>query len=116
MGALHELKSGKHFAESLESEGEVGEAIGVLGRALAIAKKTTQSRDDTWKSTFKKEREQVTTLMNKYERLNKSMMLQRIPLEAELPLLQGEKIVKPITYLPTKKEKELNFELQQPKK
>lgn len=51
-------------------------------------------------------------MMNKYERLNKSMMLQRIPLEAEMPLFQGEKIVKLITYLPTKKEKELKFELK----
>ena len=25
LGALHELKSGKHLAESLESEGELGE-------------------------------------------------------------------------------------------
>ncbi|VVB04068.1 unnamed protein product [Arabis nemorensis] len=115
LGALHELKSGKNLAESLESEGKVGEAIGVLRRALATTKKTTQSRDSTWKSIFSKEKDQVTTMMNKYERLNKSMMLQRIPLEAELPLLQGEKIVRLITYHPTKKEKELNFELK-PKK
>ncbi|ESQ51047.1 hypothetical protein EUTSA_v10023040mg [Eutrema salsugineum] len=110
LGALHELKSGKHLAESLESEGQVGEAIGVLRRALARAKKTTQFRDDSWKSIFNKEREEVTTMMKKYERLNKSMMLQRIPLDAELPTLQGDMIVKLIPYLATKRGKELNFE------
>ncbi|KAL0657963.1 hypothetical protein Bca4012_078548 [Brassica carinata] len=62
LGALHELKSGKHLAESLESEGELGEAIGVLCRSLARAKLTTQCRSDTWKSIFKKEREQVIRL------------------------------------------------------
>ncbi|KAF2534311.1 hypothetical protein F2Q70_00031861 [Brassica cretica] len=77
MGALHELKSGKHLAESLESEGELGEAIGVLRHSLARAKLTTQCRSDTWKSIFKKEREQVITMMNKYESLNESMMLQQ---------------------------------------
>ncbi|XP_033128974.1 uncharacterized protein LOC103875350 [Brassica rapa] len=102
LGALHELKSGKHLAESLESEGELGEAIGVLRRSLARAKLTTQCRSDTWKSIFKKEREQVITMMNKYESLNESMMLQRIPLEADLPTLQGDKIVKLIPYIDTK--------------
>ncbi|KAF3489442.1 hypothetical protein F2Q69_00055760 [Brassica cretica] len=49
LGALHELKSGKHLAESLESKGELGEeAIGVLRRSLARAKLTTQCRSDTW--------------------------------------------------------------------
>ncbi|KAJ0230615.1 BRO1 domain-containing protein [Hirschfeldia incana] len=99
LGALHELKTGKHFAESLESEGELGEAIGVLRRALTKAKTTTQFRDDTWKSIFKKEIEKVSTLMNKYECLNKSMMVQRIPVEADLPTLQGDKIVKLIPYI-----------------
>ncbi|KAG5394927.1 hypothetical protein IGI04_024890 [Brassica rapa subsp. trilocularis] len=102
LGALHELKSGKHLAESLESEGELGEAIGVLRRSLARAKLTTQCRSDTWKSIFKKEREQVITMMNKYESLNESMMLQRIPLEADLPTLQGDKIVKLIPYIDIK--------------
>ncbi|CAH2045476.1 unnamed protein product [Thlaspi arvense] len=111
LGALHELKSEKHLAESLESEGQVGEAIGVLRRALARAKKTTQSRDETWKCMFNNERGQVTEVMNRYERLNKSMMLQRIPLEAELPNPQGDKIVTLIPYLLIKKGKELNFEL-----
>ncbi|CAH8360894.1 unnamed protein product [Eruca vesicaria subsp. sativa] len=108
LGALHELKSGKHLAESLESDGELGEAIGVLSRALARAKMTTQFRDDTWKSIFKKEREQVTTMTNKYERLNNSMMLQLIPLEADLPTLQGDKIVKLIPYI---HQKETNLTL-----
>ncbi|KAL0889592.1 hypothetical protein Bca101_013575 [Brassica carinata] len=102
LGALHELKSGKHLAESLESEGELGEAIGVLRRAVGRAKMKTKFRDDTWKSIFKKEREKVTTMMNKYECLNKTMMLQRIPLEADLPTLQGDKIVKLIPYIDTK--------------
>lgn len=111
MGALHELKSEKHLAESLESEGQVGEAIGVLRHALAGAKRTaTQFRDVTWKSIFNKEREQVTRMMNKYERLNKSMMLQLIPLEGDLPTLRGDKIVNLIPYIATKKAKELNFE------
>ncbi|KAF2532586.1 hypothetical protein F2Q70_00031858 [Brassica cretica] len=63
-------------------------------RSLARAKLTTQCRSNTWKSIFKKEREQVITMMNKYESLNESVMLQRIPLEADLPTLQGDKIVK----------------------
>lgn len=49
-------------------------------------------------------------MMNKYESLNESMMLQRIPLEADLPTLQGDKIVKLIPYIDTKQMKELNFE------
>lgn len=109
MGALHELKSQKHLAASLESEENVGDAVGVLQRALAAAKKSTTSKDDTWIAIFKKERDEVTNNMAKYERLNDSMMLQKIPPERELPFPKGEKIVNLISYIPTRLVRELRF-------
>ncbi|CAL9214825.1 unnamed protein product [Arabidopsis halleri] len=109
MGALHELKSQKHLAEVLESEDRVGEAVGVLRRALAAAKKSTPSKDDKWISIFKKEREEVAKNMAKYEKLNDSMMLQKIPIDREIPFPKGEKIVYLIPYTPTRLVRELRF-------
>lgn len=109
MGALHELKSQKHLAELLISEDRVGEAVGVLRRALAAAKKSTPSKDDTWISIFKIEREEVAKNMAKYERLNDSMMLQNIPIDGEIPFPKGEKIVNLIPYTPTRIVRELRF-------
>ncbi|CAN8293794.1 unnamed protein product [Cochlearia groenlandica] len=109
MRALHELKSQKHMAILLESEERVGEAIGILRRALSAAKKSTPSKEDTWISTFKKEREEVSKNMAKYERLNDVMILQKIPVETDLPYPKGEKIVNLIPYIPTRREVELNF-------
>lgn len=109
MGALHELKSQKHLAEVLESEGNTGDAVGILRRALAAAKKSMPSKDDTWILIFKNEREEVTKLMAKYERLNDSMMLQKIPAERELPFPKGEKVVNLISYTPTRLVRELRF-------
>lgn len=111
MRALHELKSQKHLAVSLESEGKVGEAIGILQRALAAARKSIPSKEDTWISIFKKEREEVSKNMAKYEKLNDFMMLQRIPVETELVFPKGEKIVNLIPYIPTRREQELRFKL-----
>ncbi|CAA7039271.1 unnamed protein product [Microthlaspi erraticum] len=107
--ALHELKSQKHLAEVLESEEQIGEAVGVLRRALASARKSVPSKDDTWISIFKKEREEVSKKMAKYEKLNDFMMLQKIPVETDLPYPKGEKIVNLIAYTPTRVERELRF-------
>ncbi|XP_010458782.1 PREDICTED: uncharacterized protein LOC104739986 [Camelina sativa] len=109
LGAFHELKSQKHLAEVLESEDRIGDAIGVLRRALTAAKKSTPSKDDTWISIFKKEREEVTKTMTKYEKLNDSMMLQKIPINREIPYPEGRKIVDLIAYTPTRLEQELRF-------
>ncbi|ESQ35486.1 hypothetical protein EUTSA_v10009351mg [Eutrema salsugineum] len=111
MRALHELKSQKHFAEVLESEERVGEAIGVLRRALAAAKKSKPSKEDSWISIFKKEREDVTKILAKYEKLNEVIILQKIPVETELPFPKGEKIVNLIPYTPTRLEQQLRFKL-----
>lgn len=109
MRALHELKSQKHFAKMLESEDRVGEAIGVLRRALAAARKSVPSKDDTWILIFKGEREEAIKEMAKYEKLNDVMMLQKIPVETDLPYPKGEKIVNLIPYTPTRVERELRF-------
>ncbi|KAF8087371.1 hypothetical protein N665_0588s0039 [Sinapis alba] len=109
MRALHELKSQKHLAEVLESEERVGEAVGVLQRALAAARRSMPSKEDKWITIFKNEREEVSKKMAKYERLNDFMMLQKIPVETELPFPKGEVIVKLITYTPTRWEQELQF-------
>nr|ABE65617.1 unknown [Arabidopsis thaliana] len=109
MGALHELKSQKYLAELLESEDRVGDAVGVLRRALAAAKKSTPSKDDKWIAIFKKEREDVAKNMAKYEKLNDSMMLQKIPIDREIPFPKGEKIVNLIPYTPTRVVRELRF-------
>ncbi|EOA36688.1 hypothetical protein CARUB_v10012068mg [Capsella rubella] len=111
LGALHELKSQKHLAKLLESEDRVGEAIGVLRRALAAAKKSTPSKDDTWISIFKTERDEAAKTMSKYEKLNDSMMLQKIPVNNEIPFPEGKKIVELISYTPTRLERELRFKL-----
>ncbi|CAH2037950.1 unnamed protein product [Thlaspi arvense] len=109
MRALHELKSQKHLAELLESEERVGEAVGILRRALAAARKSVPSKEDTWLSIFKNEREEVSKILAKYEKLNDSMMLQKIPVETDLPVPKGEKIVNLIAYTPTRWERELRF-------
>lgn len=111
MGALHELKSQKHLAVLLETEGKVGEAVGILRRALAAARKSMPSKEESWISIFKKEREEVSENMAKYEKLNDFMMLQKIPVETELPFPKGEKIVNLITFTPTRWEQELRFKL-----
>ncbi|KAL1216317.1 hypothetical protein V5N11_030556 [Cardamine amara subsp. amara] len=109
MGALHELKSQKHLAVWLESQENIGDAIGVLRRALAVAKKRTPSKDDTWIEIFKKETEEVTEKLGWYERLNDAAMLQKIPAERELTFPKGEKIVNLISYTPTLLLRELRF-------
>ncbi|WZZ80250.1 hypothetical protein YC2023_100822 [Brassica napus] len=91
MRALHELKSQKHLAEVLESEERVGEAVGVLRRALAAARRSMPSKEDKWITIFKNERDE------------------RIPVETELPFPKGETIVKLFPYIPTRWEQELRF-------
>nr|VDD07648.1 unnamed protein product [Brassica rapa] len=108
MRALHELKSQKHLAEVLESEERVGEAVGVLRRASAGARRSMPSKEDKWITIFKNEREEVSKKMAKYEKLN-DFLLERIPVETELPFPKGETIVKLIPYIPTRWEQELRF-------
>lgn len=108
MRALHELKSQKHLAIVLESEERVGEAVGVLRRALAAARRSMPSKEDKWITIFKNERDEVIKNMVKYEKLN-DFMLQRTPVETELPFPKGESIVKLIPYIPTRWEQELRF-------
>uniref|UniRef100_M4DJQ5 BRO1 domain-containing protein n=1 Tax=Brassica campestris TaxID=3711 RepID=M4DJQ5_BRACM len=108
MRALHELKSQKHLAEVLESEERVGEAVGVLRRASAAARRSMPSKEDKWITIFKNEREEVSKKMAKYEKLN-DFLLERIPVETELPFPKGETIVKLIPYIPTRWEQELRF-------
>ncbi|XP_010556378.1 PREDICTED: BRO1 domain-containing protein BROX [Tarenaya hassleriana] len=110
LGALHELKSQKHLAECLASEEQLGAAIGVLHRGLAAAAgRRSTAGEDTWRSIFRKETEEVSRRIDKYGRENDFILRQKIPLETELPVPHGNKIVNLIPYSPTGWERELCF-------
>ncbi|KAK9118492.1 hypothetical protein Scep_016585 [Stephania cephalantha] len=97
--ALHELRSEKHLAESLEVAEQVGVAIGVVRRALNNAKRKMPT-NSAWRSVFKQEMEVVSEKLKKVERENELVWYHKIPHDHELPLLEGKTIVSAIPYKP----------------
>ncbi|XP_065880339.1 vacuolar-sorting protein BRO1 [Euphorbia lathyris] len=106
--ALHELRSQKYFAESLKTDGQVGVAIGVIRDAVNKAEKKMPG-DYLWKSVCRREIENAADSLRKYESENEFVWHEKIPNGDELPLLQGNKIVKIEPYKPKRWERELAF-------
>jgi hypothetical protein len=108
--SLHELRSQKYLAEGLKIAGQVGVAVGVLGQALINAKKSMPG-EELWKSVFRKEIDDASAMLRKFEYENEFVWHEKIPSGDELPLPQGNKIVSIIPYHPKRWERELAFKI-----
>ncbi|KAF3975416.1 hypothetical protein CMV_001347 [Castanea mollissima] len=85
--ALHELRSQKFLADDLKNAGQVGVAVGVLRLALSnITKK--MPGEESWKSVFRKEIDDVSEMLRKFEHENEFVWHEKIPHGDELPLPQ----------------------------
>lgn len=105
---LHELRSCKHLAESYRQSDELGIAIGLLRRALATVPKNTPS-EPSWRMVFKQEVKDISNTLEKYTEENGFGWRRKIPLDSELPALEGAKMATPIPYVPQKWEREIAF-------
>ncbi|KAF2311191.1 hypothetical protein P3X46_031307 [Hevea brasiliensis] len=108
--ALHDLRSQTYFAKGLKNDGQVGVAIGVLCNALISVKRKLPG-EDSWKTVFTKEIENSEDTLRKFEYENEFVWHEKIPSGDELPLPQGNKIVKIEPYQPKKWERELVFKI-----
>ncbi|XVF43008.1 hypothetical protein PTKIN_Ptkin02bG0005800 [Pterospermum kingtungense] len=108
--ALHELRSLKYLAESLKIADQVGVAVGVLRNALINVKKKVPG-EESWRSIFTKEIDDVADMLRKFENENEFVWHEKIPDSDELPQPQGSKIVDPIPYHPKRWERELSFKI-----
>lgn len=108
--ALHELKSYRYLAEGLKSDGRIGIAVGVLQHALVNVQKNIPG-EESWRLIFKGEIDNLSGLLQKYERENEFVWREKIPDADELPVLEGKKIVGVIPYIPKKWERELVFKI-----
>ncbi|KZV35947.1 hypothetical protein F511_35916 [Dorcoceras hygrometricum] len=108
--SLHELRSYKYLAESLRNEGKIGNAIGVLHRALSNSQKN-QPREDSWKQVYKHVFDDMTWLLQKYQHENEFVWHDKVPHHSELPSPKAVKIVGHIPYQPQKWERTLVFKL-----
>uniref|UniRef100_A0A5B7ASP1 BRO1 domain-containing protein n=1 Tax=Davidia involucrata TaxID=16924 RepID=A0A5B7ASP1_DAVIN len=108
--ALHELRSYKYLAEGLKIAGQVGVAVGVLSYALINAQKKFPG-EDSWRLVFKREIDEITGLLRKYEHENEFVWHEKIPIHDELPLPEGNKIVSFIPYHPQRWERALVFKI-----
>ncbi|KAK4263759.1 hypothetical protein QN277_029134 [Acacia crassicarpa] len=106
--SLHALRGQRYQAESLKTSGEIGAAIGVLQSELSKVKKKIRG-ESKWKSVIEKEILDASEMLQKFERENDFVWHEKIPLENELPLPQGNKIVNFIPYSPKRWERHLSF-------
>ncbi|XP_059655545.1 uncharacterized protein LOC132302651 [Cornus florida] len=106
--AVHELRSCKYLAEDLKIASQVGVAVGVLRRALINAQKNLPG-EESWRLVFKKEIDDVTGLIRKYEHENEFVWREKIPSDDDLPLPQGKRIVSFLPYHPQRWERALVF-------
>ncbi|OAY47340.1 hypothetical protein MANES_06G071400v8 [Manihot esculenta] len=106
--ALHELRGHTYFSKGLKHDDQIGIAIGVLRDALSNVKRKMPG-DDSWKTFFRKEIEHSADTLQKFEHENEFVWHEKIPSGDELPLLQGNEIVKIEPYRPKKWERELAF-------
>lgn len=106
--SLHALRGQRYHAESLKASGQIGAAIGVLQSELSKVKKKIRG-GAKWKSVIEKEILDASEMLQKFERENDFVWHEKIPLENELPLAQGNKIVNFIPYSPKRWERHLSF-------
>lgn len=106
--ALHELKSQIYLAESLKNDDQFGVAVGVLRCALINAKRKIPG-EESWKSIFKKETDNLAELLRKHEHENEFVWHEKVPSGDEFPRSDGNKIASIIPYNPKRWERELAF-------
>lgn len=106
---LHEVKSFKYFAESLTKDGEIGAAIGVLRRILNYLEKNTP-KEETWKLVFKQVKEELSTVLRKYEHENEIVWHEKIPHHLDIGP-EPTKIVSSIPYKPQRSTTNLVFQI-----
>lgn len=107
---LHELLSYKYLAESLKIEGQIGFAIGVLRHVIQSSEKHTP-REESWRLVYKQLIDDLTELLRKYEHENGFVWHEKIPMQDDLPIPQGVKIVSSIPYQPQRWERTLVFKI-----
>lgn len=108
---LHELMSYKYHVQGLRSDSKIGVGIGILGWALAKAKKSVP-KEEPWRSVYHQVVDELNVLLQKYEHENDFVWHEKIPYDDdELPLPRGVRIVSPIPYHPPKWERALKFKL-----
>ncbi|KAL3369844.1 hypothetical protein AABB24_007065 [Solanum stoloniferum] len=107
---LHELLSYKYLAESLKTEGKIGFAIGVLYHVIQSSEKHTP-REESWRLVYKQVIDDLAVLLRKYEHENEFVWHEKIPMQDELPVPQGVKIVSSILYQPQRWERTLVFKM-----
>lgn len=105
---LHELRSYRHLAETYKLSKQVGIAIGLLRRALDNVHKN-MSGDPSWRTVFKNEVNVLSKMLRQYEEENGFVWHDKIPLDFELPPLEGTKMVTPTPYEPQRWERGLAF-------
>ncbi|KAI8539199.1 hypothetical protein RHMOL_Rhmol09G0162700 [Rhododendron molle] len=108
--ALHELRSYKYLADSIKVSGQIGVTIGILRHALTNGQKKMPG-DESWRSVFKREIDEVSVLLRKYEHENDFVWHEKVPLHDELPIPEGKKIVNYIAYHPERWERALVFKI-----
>lgn len=106
---LHEVKSFKYFAESLTKDGKIGAAIGVLRRILNYLEKNTP-KEETWKLVFKQVKEELSTVLRKYEHENEIVWHEKIPHHLDVSP-EPTKIVSSIPYKPQRSTTNLVFQI-----
>ncbi|CAO2830038.1 unnamed protein product [Amaranthus hypochondriacus] len=104
---LHELRSHIHLAESYRESEQLGVSIGLLNRALSKAKNIPG--EQSWRQVYKTELNKVLDMLKKYKDENAFVWQQKIPLEFELPPLEGRLIVNVTPYEPQRWERVIAF-------
>ncbi|XP_060183911.1 vacuolar-sorting protein BRO1 isoform X1 [Lycium barbarum] len=107
---LHELLSYKYLAESLKIEGQIGFAMGVLRHVIQNSEKHTP-REESWRLVYKQLIDDLTELLRKYEHENEFVWHEKIPMNDELPIPQGVKIVSSMPYQPQRWERTIVFKI-----
>lgn len=108
--AVHELRSYKYLADSIKVSGQIGVTIGILRLALTNGQKKIPGQE-SWRLVLKDEIDEVSALLKKYEHENDFVWREKIPLQDELPIPEGKKIVSHIAYHPQRWERALVFKI-----
>ncbi|XP_056696592.1 uncharacterized protein [Spinacia oleracea] len=104
---LHELRSYRHLAESYKQSEQVGVAIGLLNGALSNS--NTLPVEQSWREIFKNEVDRISLMLKNYKEENAFVWKHKIPLDFELPSLEGRKVVIATPYEPQRWEREIAF-------
>lgn len=109
--AVHKLRSRRNLAESLKTAGQIGVSIGVLRLALTEAKRRKLPGEESWKTIFSKDIDDVAEMLRKFEHENEFVWNEKVPSGDELPSHEGNQIVSEIAYVPKRWERALVFKI-----